>query len=219
MRTSKPISTISYNSKEFLEATFNKLYKMNKLAFWCAVYHYGETLDDGTSEKDHWHVYAEPNEKVDTMEIQRLTCENDPDHPDKPLKCIDFRPSKWEDWVWYTLHDAEYLRTKVEFREFAYQKSDYIYSDEDEFDYRFERAMHSGVIAANLKIRKMMNENSVSELCAMGIIQPNQAFHYAVYEQQIQKGLIAEQQKLNELERIKGETLRMEQLAKPIEPK
>ena len=28
MRTSKPISTISYNSKEFLEATFNKLYKI-----------------------------------------------------------------------------------------------------------------------------------------------------------------------------------------------
>jgi len=214
MRTSKPVSTISYNSKEKLESTLNALYNMGKVAFWAAVKHDGETLDDGTVEKDHWHVYVEPNERIDTMEVQKLSQEFDPKRPDKPLKMIDFRPSKWEDWLWYTLHDADYLRTKAEFREFCYTRENYIFSDEDEFNYRFDRARNSSIIAQKFRTIRLMQEHSVAQLCAMGIISPGEALNYSVYERAYRDGV-------NELQeaqrRIEGEHTRMKQLEAPLQ--
>ena len=217
MNTKKPISTISYNSKEFLERLLNDLIASKKIAFWSAILHQGEILDDGYIEKDHFHVYIEPHKQVDTMDIQEASKEYDPKYPDKPLKCINFRPSDWDNWVWYNLHDTVYLMSKGEQRQYQYSKEDFIYSDEDEFQYRFERALHSGTVAKNLKIRKMMNNYSVSQLCAIGLIAPEKALAYSVYEKQVRNGLAEEQIELDRINRIRGEQLRREQLAKPIE--
>lgn len=225
MRTTKPISTISYNSKEFLQGFLNKLVDAEKVAFWSAVRHIGEQLDDGTKEKDHWHVFIEPNTRVDTMELQKLSCENDPSHPDKPFKCINFRSSKWDDWLWYGLHDTDYLLTKAEIRQYAYTTDDFLFSDSDEFEVRYQSAIHSSAIASGMKIRKMMKQNSVAQLCAIGVIQPNQAFHYMAYEQAIEQGL-HENERLMELEsdefkekrkkKVLDEQQRMLQLNSPI---
>lgn len=70
MRTSKPISTISYNSPEFLTLKLNEWMKKGLVAYWCFILHKGETLDDGTVEKDHIHVFIEPNKTVDTLSLQ-----------------------------------------------------------------------------------------------------------------------------------------------------
>jgi len=213
MRTSKPVSTISYNSQEKLESTLNALYQMGKIAFWAAVRHDGETLDDGTIEKDHWHVYIEPNERLDTMEIQKLSQEFDPKRPDKPLKMIDFRPSKWEDWIWYTLHDSDYLRTKAEFREFSYSRKDYIFSDQDEFDYRFDRARNSSIIAQKFRTVRLLQEHSVAQLCAMGIVSPGEALNYSIYEKAYRTGLYELE---NAKRRIEEEHERRKQLDAPL---
>lgn len=209
MRTSKPVSTISYNSKEKLEETLNSLYRLGKVSFWAAVKHDGETLEDGTIEKDHWHVYVEPNERIDTMEVQKLSQEFDPKKPDKFLKMIDFRPSKWEDWIWYTLHDADYLRTKAEFREFCYTPEDYIFSDEDEFRYRYQRARNSSVIAQKFRTLKLLQEHSVAQLCALGIIQPGEALNYGIFEKAFRDG---QKQLAVENKRIEAEHERLRQL-------
>lgn len=223
MRTSKPISTISYNSKEYLIEILNKLVNRNVIAFWCAIKHIGETLDDGTVEKDHIHVYIEPNVPIDSMDIQKQTCEYDPSHPNKPLKCIDFRPSKWDDWVWYCLHNELYLRSKVEFRQYTYTKDEFFYSDQDEFEVRYQRAIHSSAIASQFKVQTMLREHSVGELAALGFINPNQAFNFMSYSRLIQEGLeerwrmeneqLAEQKRK---ERIEGEKKRIEKLDEPI---
>lgn len=60
------------------------------VAYWCFILHKGETLDDGTVEKDHIHVFIEPNKTVDTLSLQYDSQEIDAKHPDKPFKCIHF---------------------------------------------------------------------------------------------------------------------------------
>lgn len=106
MATQKPISTISYNTKGFLEKVLKDLYDAHIMQNYTYIWHKGE---DG--DKDHFHVRLEPNKRIDPMEIRELFKEPDPDH-EKPLGCRPFRPSVEEDWVLYVVHDPDYLKLK-----------------------------------------------------------------------------------------------------------
>lgn len=184
MRTTKPISTISYNSKAYLEGVLKSLVKAKKVAFWAYVPHLAE--EDET--KDHIHLYIEPNERLDTMDLAEMFQEVDLAHPGKPLKCVDWRPSKWEDWYLYGIHDEAYLRMKFEFRKYHYSIKDVKASDADDLEVRAYRAQHSDVIK-NVRIHDaMMNGMTADKMAYIGAITPAQAFQFAAYQQMFLRG-------------------------------
>lgn len=106
MATSKPISTISYNTESFLREKLESWYHAHIIQSYQYICHKGE---DG--DKDHIHLRIEPNKKLDPMDLQTELREFQFGH-DKPLGCRPFRPSKEEDWFLYVVHDAQYLKLK-----------------------------------------------------------------------------------------------------------
>lgn len=130
MRTTKPISTISYNSEAYLELKLNELLKSGHLSFWVFIHH--EPEDDEAGRKEHCHVYLEPAKMLQTDEIKKMLQEFDPQHPEKPLGCMSFHGSKFDDWYLYGLHDKAYLASKGQTRKFHYKHEDMRTSDVDE---------------------------------------------------------------------------------------
>lgn len=106
MATNKPISTISYNSEEFLLERLNEWYSQHLIQCWQYIKHKGE---DG--DKEHIHLRIEPNKRLDPMELTMMLQEFTPDHV-KPLGCRPWRNGKEEDWLLYVLHDKQYLKIK-----------------------------------------------------------------------------------------------------------
>lgn len=127
MRTSKPFSTISYNTEEFLNLRLGELVQRRHIDFFAWVHHYAE--EDET--KEHKHLYIVPNGRVDTDQILDYLLELDPKHPDKPFKCIRPHSSKFADWYLYALHDVTYLASKGQARKFHYVMDDVQTSDRD----------------------------------------------------------------------------------------
>ena len=108
MRTSKPISTISYNSDTFIK---------NKIEEWknCGFIEFGMWIrhqPDEDNKKSHCHVYLQPAKLIQTMDLENDSIEIDPQNIDKPFKMIAFRVSKESDWLLYAIHDKIYLNEK-----------------------------------------------------------------------------------------------------------
>lgn len=106
MATQKPISTISYNSEEFLREKLDNWVKAHIIQAYQYICHKGE---DG--DKDHIHVRVEPNKKLDPMDLSDALKEYVKDS-EKPLGVRPWRPSKEEDWFLYAVHDPDYLKVK-----------------------------------------------------------------------------------------------------------
>ena len=106
MATRQPISTISYNSVEFLKMRLDEWYDRHIIQAYMFIEHIGE---DG--DKNHIHLRIEPNKTLDPMDLTEQLKEFVPDHK-KPLGCRPWRPSKEEDWFLYVLHDPQYLKIK-----------------------------------------------------------------------------------------------------------
>lgn len=128
MRTSKPFSTIDYNSTEFLERKLNEMLNRGVLDFWVFVEHLPE--DDET--KKHKHLFCVPSKLLDTVQFVNELKEIDPIKPlEKPLCCINPRSSKFTDWYLYCLHDKAYLLSKGQARKHFYSNNDLVASDAD----------------------------------------------------------------------------------------
>lgn len=127
MRTSKPFSTISYNTEDFLNLRLSDLIQRRQIDFFAWVQHYPE--EDET--KEHKHLYIVPNGRVDTDQMLDFLLEHDPKHPDKPFKCIRPHSSKFADWYLYALHDVTYLASKGQARKYHYVIDDVHTSDSD----------------------------------------------------------------------------------------
>ena len=130
MKTSKPFSTISYNSSEFLELKLNDLIIRRKIAFYGFIEH----LPEEDEKKAHKHLYIVPNGQINTDEILDYLLELDPKNPDKPLGCIPFHSSKFTDWYLYSIHDKDYLASKGQTRKYSYTKEELTVSDSDFFN-------------------------------------------------------------------------------------
>lgn len=130
MRTTKPISTISFNTASYLELKLNELLKAGKISFWAFIEHLPE--DDEGGNKIHHHVYIEPAKMLQTDDIKSELKEFDPSYPAKPLGCISFKSSKFADWYMYGLHDVRYLASKSQARKYHYFHEDFKTSDEDD---------------------------------------------------------------------------------------
>lgn len=127
MRTSKPFSTISYNTEDFLNLRLSDLIQRRQIDFFAWVQHYPE--EDET--KEHKHLYIVPNGRVDTDQVLDYLLEHDPKNPDKPFKCIRPHSSKFADWYLYALHDVTYLASKGQARKYHYVIDDVHTSDSD----------------------------------------------------------------------------------------
>lgn len=135
MKTSKPFSTISYNSSEFLQVKLNDLVNRRKIAFYGFIEH----LPEEDEKKAHKHLYIVPNGQTNTDEILDYLLELDPKNPDKPLGCIPFHSSKFTDWYLYSVHDKDYLASKGQSRKYSYKKEEVIVSDSDFFNEELHR--------------------------------------------------------------------------------
>lgn len=134
MRTTKPISTISYNSPDYLALKLDELRSSGIVSFWSFIRHDPE--DDEGGKKAHFHVYVEPSRMLQTDEVQKMFEEFDPEHPDKPLGCITWHSSKFPDWYLYSCHNTAYLAAKGQSRQFHYEYEEFVYSSEPDFRYR-----------------------------------------------------------------------------------
>lgn len=130
-RTSKPISTISYNSIGFLKVILNQLLTNQNIVFYAFVPHKGEMdISTGEEEKEHIHLYIEPCGTIDLMSLREKFLEPDLLHPETPLGVMPFRVSNsYYDWYWYSLHDRQYLELKGLERQYHYSFGDLVLSD------------------------------------------------------------------------------------------
>lgn len=137
MRTSKSFEIVSYNTLPFLE---NKISEMKKakifeFAFW--IRHKPDTDE----KKEHNHIYVIPAKMIQTMDITEEFKEPDwtKEHPEEmPLGAriertsnYDFKNSKWDDALLYSIHDKIYLRNKGLTRNIHYEWKDLKSTDED----------------------------------------------------------------------------------------
>lgn len=104
--TSNPISSISYNTEEFLVRRLNEWVEQHKIKCYQYIKHKGE---DG--DKDHIHFRIEPNKRLDPMDLNDMLVEYDPNNK-KPLRSRPFRFSQEENWFLYVIHDPDYLKMK-----------------------------------------------------------------------------------------------------------
>lgn len=103
--TAKPMSTISYNSIEFVERKMTELFDAQIVEDYRFIKHIGE---DG--DKDHIHMIIYPNKRIDTAKLREEFKEVIATE-EKPLGCMPFRSSKPEHWLMYVLHDSLYLQS------------------------------------------------------------------------------------------------------------
>lgn len=101
--TAKPISTISYNTKAFLDRKLKALFDAHIINDYRYIFHDGENGD-----KEHFHVYIEPNRRLDTGKL-RDDFNEIQTQDEKPLGCMPFRSSKGNHWIMYVIHDPQYL--------------------------------------------------------------------------------------------------------------
>lgn len=113
--TQKPISTISYNTENFLDRKLKELYETRIIDYALYIKHKGENdIDDFTGEvkrdKDHWHIYMHTSRRIDLSLFKKEFNERDIEHFDsKPLGCMNFQVSKLGHWLCYAVHKKEYL--------------------------------------------------------------------------------------------------------------
>ena len=133
MRTTKPISTISYNTPSYLKLKLNELLKARKISFWAYIAHMPE--DDEAGKKEHCHVYIEPAKMLQTDDIRAEFKEFDPENPEKPKGCLVFKSSRFDPWYLYALHDKRYLASKGQSRKFHYEHGNMVSSDDDDLTF------------------------------------------------------------------------------------
>ena len=109
--TKSPISTISYNTVEFLKEKLEGYIDAHIIQGYMFIKHKGE---DG--DKDHIHVLVIPNKKVDPMYMRADLKEFVKDE-EKPRGCMMWyltHEKNIYDWVLYVVHDKEYLEKKYQ---------------------------------------------------------------------------------------------------------
>lgn len=122
------MSTISYNSPEFLTLKLEELRKAKVISLWFWIEH--EPEED--EKKAHKHVWILPAKTIQTDDIvEELT---EPVPGSKPLKCLHFQSSKFDDWYLYSIHDATYLFQHGQTRKYSYLPEDIVCSDRDELE-------------------------------------------------------------------------------------
>lgn len=162
MRTSNPFSAIAYvKDFDLFKSTLDDLCNSGKLSLYAYIFHKGETDEFGETDKDHCHVLFVPYDTIDTRLVDDYICERQGGRIfykfDKCRSCGD--------WVYYAYHDAVYLATKGETRQFAYKFDDIITNDRNalvryrrdiKLQYKADVATARALIAAGFSTADIM---------------------------------------------------------------
>lgn len=175
MKTSKPFSTISYNTEPFLTERLKDLENRRIINFWAFIEH----IPEKDEQKAHKHLYVVPNGQVCTDKFIDYLLEPDLTL-DKPLKCLFCQSSKFADWYLYSLHDTAYLLSKMQDREYHYTDADLHVSDEDTFVELKHQIDYSKL--GNKKTVEVYNRlksgDCLDDLIAIGVIPVQQLNNY-----------------------------------------
>lgn len=166
MRTSKPFSTISYNSDDFLNNKLNDLINKRFISFFCFVNHYAEEEET----KSHKHLFIIPNGQINTDNFSDILQELDITNPLKPLGIMPCQSSKWADWYLYTTHDVSYLASKGQLRKFHYTKEDFTSSNNDFFIELIHTIDKSKYVKTQEFVSQILDGNSFFDMVAKGQI-------------------------------------------------
>ena len=181
MNTNKPISTISYNTIPFLKGVLDNLIQDKVISYYMFIPHIGETDIFGELEKDHIHLYVDPNERINTMDLSDYFKEFTNDN-DKPLGCISWHKSKSDDWILYCLHDESYLLSKFEVREYHYNFTQLYSNDEEDLRRRYRSAYQSSGYAKMKNLFQYIKSGGqMQKLLEIGAIPVNQIQNYRDY--------------------------------------
>lgn len=128
MKTSKPLSAVSYNTDTFLHHICGALLKSGVLTNYAYIRHKGE---DG--DKDHIHLLLFPAKAVDTCKLPANFLEV-VEGEAKPRGLVGLKQCRSVvDWVRYGVHDSVYLSIKGERRQYQYAYTDFVVGSEDEW--------------------------------------------------------------------------------------
>lgn len=164
MRTSKPISTISYNTENFLVSKLNELVDNGILDFWVFIEHAPE-VDE---KKEHKHLYLMPSTIIQTDYVKKCLQETDLKNPEKPLGITIFVSSKFDDWYLYGCHDKAYLASKGQTRKYHYVKSQFLTSNDDHFGELVRCVDRSKFVGMERVIDAVENNVSFQEMVRLG---------------------------------------------------
>lgn len=170
MKTTKPLSSISWNSRQFLVDRLEELRKAHLIAFWVLIQHQAE--DD--EKKKHIHFYVEPNRSIDSEVLRENFIEPVPGS--KPLGVNKFQKSKFTDWLWYSLHDKAYLASKGEARKYSYSIKDLIASDDEDLVQRIQE--HPRPESEYNKVYELIEQGYSDEAIAQMLNVPLFRFEY-----------------------------------------
>lgn len=173
--TKKPISTISFNTENYLLHQLDCLVKSTKVESWMYVRHKAEE----DTKKDHIHMLLIPCSPVNPVNVRKMFVEPTFDGSGD-LCCLPFVTSKVTDWLLYALHYKPYLLSKGLFRIHSYdlscicsnESSDYIsqvYNDALE-------TMQNNRI--NQFIELQNSGMSFGDILAQGVVPPNQVVFF-----------------------------------------
>lgn len=177
MKTSKPFTTIAYNSIDYLKARLDELVARSVLYWYAFIWHYKE--EDET--KDHIHLLMHPNGQVETDKVLKYLEEFDPTHPELPLRC---RPphkcNSFGDWYLYGLHDTKYLLAHgYQTRKYHYQQSDMITNDTDELIDLVHTIDYKKMYGNQNLFQAIDDGDSILDMIKKGIIPMQQYGQYA----------------------------------------
>jgi len=177
VKTTKPISTISYNTAPYLTEKLNSLKKAKIISIWHFIKHLPE--DDEGGKKDHIHLYIEPNKLLDTADLLNEFKEIDLQNIDKPLGCMAFRSSStFGDWYLYGIHDTAYLASKGQSRRYHYVYDDVQTSDVDEL-YRSYKEIDLNSIAPINELKTAIQDGlTFADLVSNGLVPLSQIRNY-----------------------------------------
>ena len=173
MQTGKLISTISYNTAEFLKGKLNDLVRQGIIEYAHWVHHRPEEDE----KKAHAHVVLKPNRRLDTSALRNEFVEPVAGE-EKPRGVLPFQSSKMNDWLLYAVHDVAYLLRKNQNRKERYSRSDLLTTDADLLDEDW-RAAHEGEDSRVKQVIELAQRGvSWVELLKTGLIPINQLFQY-----------------------------------------
>jgi hypothetical protein len=173
MITSKLISTVSWNTPDFLKGKLYDLVRQNIIEYAHWIWHEPES----DQSKAHAHLIIKPNKRLDTSKLRNEFVEPIAGE-EKPRGVNPFVTSKIGDWVLYGVHDVAYLLRKCQTREHHYEKKDILTTEPDLLDEHW-RDCHEGEDRRVEQVIKFAQQGlSWFDVLQLGIIPINQLFQY-----------------------------------------
>lgn len=180
MKTIKPISTVSWNTEEFLNKILNNLVANHTVLFWFYVKHFAESDE----KKEHIHLYIEPDIRIDTNDLRSQFEEI----PSKDSVCKDiirplpFTVSKFDTAYLYFTHNKLYLDSHGFSKQF-YNYHDVVTSDEYLLHEKIALIDYYKIEGgrANQVKQAILSGVSFEEMCDSGMIPIQQIKQYQLF--------------------------------------